>query len=79
MQTKAWTTALTRYESLANFRYYKLARVPSVKRENSPEIVGVTWIKQQNVRAANLLRFLAYLDHQDIWYKFLHGGQGGDQ
>ena len=36
-------------------------------------------IKQQNVRAANLLRFLAYLDHQDIWYEFLHGGQGGDQ
>jgi tetratricopeptide (TPR) repeat protein len=36
-------------------------------------------IKQQNIRAANLLRFLAYLDHQDIWYEFLHGGQGGDQ
>jgi Tfp pilus assembly protein PilF len=36
-------------------------------------------IKQQNARAANLLRFLAYLDHQDIWYEFLHGGQGGDQ
>jgi tetratricopeptide (TPR) repeat protein len=36
-------------------------------------------IKQQNIRAANLLRFLAYLDHQDIWYEFLHGAQGGDQ
>ena len=36
-------------------------------------------IQQQNARAANLLRFLAYLDHQDIWYDLLQGGQGGDQ
>jgi hypothetical protein len=36
-------------------------------------------IQQQNARAANLLRFLAYLDYQDIWYDLLQGGQGGDQ
>ena len=36
-------------------------------------------IQQQNARAAHLLRFLAYLDHQDIWYDLLQGGQGGDQ
>ncbi len=36
-------------------------------------------IKPQNVRAANLLRSLAYLNGQDIWYGFLLGGQGGDQ
>jgi hypothetical protein len=36
-------------------------------------------IQQQNARAANLLRFLAYLDHQDIWYDLLQGGRGGDQ
>src|SRR3984957_5607906 len=36
-------------------------------------------IEQHNVRAANLLRFLAYLDYQDIWYEFLHAGQSGDQ
>jgi len=36
-------------------------------------------IQQQNARAANLLRFLAYLDHQDIWYDLLQGGQGRDQ
>lgn len=37
------------------------------------------WIQQENVQAANLLRFLAYLDHQDIWYELLQGGQGRDQ
>jgi hypothetical protein len=45
----------------------------------------ITWdlsfmqIEQQNVRAVHLLRFSPYLDHQDIWYELLHGGQGGNQ
>jgi tetratricopeptide (TPR) repeat protein len=36
-------------------------------------------IEQQNVRAANLLRLLAYFDHQDIWYELLQSGHGEDQ
>ena len=41
--------------------------------------LSFTQIEQQNVRAANLLRFLSYLDYQDIWYELLQGSQGGDQ
>ena len=36
-------------------------------------------IQQQNARAANLLRFLAYLDYQGTWYDLLQGGQDKDQ
>ena len=36
-------------------------------------------IQQQNSRAANLLRFLAYLNQQDIWYGLLHYSQHRDQ
>ena len=36
-------------------------------------------IEQQNVRAANLLRLLAYFDHQDIWYELVQSGHGEDQ
>ncbi|KAI1628663.1 P-loop containing nucleoside triphosphate hydrolase protein [Exophiala viscosa] len=34
-------------------------------------------IEQQNPRAAKLLRFLAYLDHRDIWFELLHCGRAG--
>jgi tetratricopeptide (TPR) repeat protein len=36
-------------------------------------------VEQQNPRAAHLLQFLAYLDHQDIWFELLHSGQREDQ
>jgi hypothetical protein len=36
-------------------------------------------IEQQDVRAANLLRLLAFFDHQDIWYELLQSSQDEDQ
>jgi hypothetical protein len=36
-------------------------------------------IEQQMPQAAKLLAFLAYLDHQDIWYDLLRVGPGTDR
>jgi tetratricopeptide (TPR) repeat protein len=41
--------------------------------------LSLTQIKQQNPKAAKLLAFLAYFDHQDIWYELLRTGQGADR
>ncbi|OQV11248.1 Tetratricopeptide repeat-containing protein [Cladophialophora immunda] len=41
--------------------------------------LSFTLIEQQSPRAAQLLRFLAYLDHQDIWFQLLEKGQGYNQ
>jgi hypothetical protein len=41
--------------------------------------LSLTQIKQQNAQAAKLLAFLAYFDHQDIWYELLRAGQGADR
>jgi tetratricopeptide (TPR) repeat protein len=41
--------------------------------------LSLTQVKQQNPQAAKLLAFLAYFDHQDIWYELLRTGQGADQ
>jgi tetratricopeptide (TPR) repeat protein len=38
--------------------------------------ISVTRIRQQNNLAAQLLRFLAYLDHRDIWYDLFRRYQG---
>ncbi|KAJ9618818.1 hypothetical protein H2204_012894 [Knufia peltigerae] len=40
--------------------------------------VSFKLIEQENPRAAHLLRFLAYLDHQDIWFELFQGGRPGD-
>ncbi|OQV00398.1 hypothetical protein CLAIMM_05895 isoform 2 [Cladophialophora immunda] len=37
--------------------------------------LSFTRIEQENPRAAELLRFLAYFDHQDIWFELLHRGR----
>ena len=41
--------------------------------------LSLTQIKQQNAQAAKLLAFLAYFDHQDIWYELLRAGQSADR
>jgi tetratricopeptide (TPR) repeat protein len=41
--------------------------------------LSLSQIKQQNPQAAKLLAFLAYFDHQDIWYELLRTGQGADR
>ncbi|KIV80467.1 hypothetical protein PV11_07965 [Exophiala sideris] len=41
--------------------------------------LSFTRIEQENPRAAELLRFLAYLDHRDIWFELLHRGRGENQ
>jgi tetratricopeptide (TPR) repeat protein len=38
--------------------------------------LSFTRIKQQNAQAAQLLSFLAYLDHRDIWYDLFCGYHG---
>jgi hypothetical protein len=35
--------------------------------------------RHRRTHAANLLRLLAYLDHQDIWYGLLHAGRSQDR
>jgi tetratricopeptide (TPR) repeat protein len=41
--------------------------------------LSLTQIKQQNPQAAKLLAFLAYFDHQDVWYELLRTGHDADR
>lgn len=37
--------------------------------------LSLSQIRKRNPQAAELLAFLAYFDHQDIWYELFHGAQ----
>jgi len=41
--------------------------------------LSFTQIEQQSPRSAHLLRFLAYLDHQDVWFQLFRRRQGDNQ